>query len=88
MRTNGSYSMRIKRMVLALLFTLGTENIYALRLQSDEGAEQNSAAEQKPQPAKRETKDSNKQKPSRSSPGFTPSEKIKADSAVSFPVDI
>ena len=71
--------MRIKRMVLVLLFALGTENIYALRLQSDEGTDQNSVAEQKPQPAKRETKGSIKQKPSVSSPGFTPSEKIKAD---------
>ena len=81
--------MRIKRMVLALLFTLGTENIYALRLQSERvRRSKQRQLNKKPQPAERETKDSNKQKPSRSSPGFTPSEKIKADSAVSFPVDI
>lgn len=80
--------MKIKRMLLVLLFVVGTENTHALKLQPDERTDQNSAAEQKSQPEKRETKDSNKPKSSQPPRGFTPSEKIEADSAVSFPVDI
>ena len=80
--------MKIKPMILVLLFALGTENIHALKLQSDERTNQNSAAEQKSQPEKRDTKDSNKPKSLQPPRGFTPSEKIEADSAVSFPVDI
>jgi|GEM_PF-1525762 len=80
--------MKIKQMILVLLFVLGTENIHALRLQSDERTNQNSATEQESKPEKRETNDSNKPKSSQPPRGFTPSEKIEADSAVSFPVDI
>ena len=80
--------MKINRMILVLLFALATENTHALKLQSDERTDQNSAAEQQSQPEKRATEDRNKPKSSQPPRGFTPSEKIEADSAVSFPVDI
>ncbi len=80
--------MKINQMILVLLFALATENTHALKLQSDERTDQNSAAKQQPQLQQGETKDNNKPKSSRPPKSFTPSEKIEADSAVSFPVDI
>ena len=80
--------MKIKRMILILLFALGTKNIHALKLQPDERTDQNSATEQQLQPEERTAEDRNKPKSSQPPRGFTPSEKIEADSAVSFPVDI
>jgi hypothetical protein len=80
--------MKIKQIMLILLFALGTNNIHALKSQPDERTDQNSAAEQQSQPQKSATEDRNKPKSSQPPRGFTPSEKIEADSAVSFPVDI
>ena len=72
--------MRIKAIVLAIILTPGAHNVYALSLDSEQNADQDSVTEQKTQPAERDTKDTNNEKPS---PGFTPSERIEADSAVS-----
>lgn len=81
MLTEREYFMQSRLLLIVLIFT--TPDIYALKLQTQEQPvnESDPALEQKAD------------KPVRKPAGtptttFTPSEKIQADSAVSFPVDI
>jgi hypothetical protein len=73
----------IRRGSLALVLLLAATESHALRPPDsrDRPPEKATPAEQKPV-------DENRRKPSAPASTFTPSEKIEADSAVSFPVDI
>ncbi len=67
--------------VLAGLLCVG--NLYALSVDTDEKPQVRKVETQKYQPAARDGS-----KPASSAATFKPTEKISADSAVSFPVDI
>jgi hypothetical protein len=68
-------------MVLAGVLCVG--NLYALSVDTDEKPQVRKVETQKYQPAARDSS-----KPAPSAATFKPTEKISADSAVSFPVDI
>lgn len=74
--------------ILATLLLLAANSVDARELERDGVNNQNSSSEEKTVPVIRKVPDSNRQKSEQPSTNFTPSEKITADSAVSFPVDI
>jgi uncharacterized protein (UPF0333 family) len=77
------------RYSLILLVTLlCAGNLYALSVDTDKRSQGDSAVAQQPQGQKSQAAKKSGKKAAPSASTFTPTEKISADSAVSFPVDI
>jgi len=73
----------MRRLPVFLVLTLSVANLYALKVPDKE------EAQQKAPPLTRQQKaTSGRDKPTAPAKNYKPSEKITADSAVSFPVDI
>ena len=79
--------MRVKKYLILFAGLLTTGNLYALSVDRDNKPSEGGQAEVINTPKQQSVAEERK-KPARPVSTFTPTEKISADSAVSFPVDI
>ena len=73
---------------ILLVALLCAGNLYALSVDTDKRAQGDSAVAQQPEARKSQAAEKSGKKAAPPVSTFTPTEKISADSAVSFPVDI
>ena len=74
--------------LILLVALLCAGNLYALSVETDKRSQGDSAVTQQPQAEKPQAAEKSGKKAAPPASTFIPTEKISADSAVSFPVDI
>jgi len=78
----------MRHLTVFLILTLGVVNVYALKLPEKEKALKEKVLDEAPPQTRQEKVAPGRAKSTAPGKKYTPSEKITADSAVSFPVDI